>query len=527
MQIRTKNVRICTVYLYDQEPYYLTIKPLQKWHIICFSEGMKQRLYLLLFFLLPLQLWGQKKITLTLSEAIRMARGQSPEAIAARHAFRAAYWNWRSFRADQLPSLTLTSNPELNRSIQSVTLGDGSDKFVHRNQLSVDAGLEVKQNVAFTGGQLMLTTGLQRLDMFTDNLSSYKSTPIVIGYQQDLFSLNRFKWERRMEPIKFDEAKKSYIETLELVAAYTTFRFFNLATAQTSLEIAEYNYANADTLFRYAQGRYNIGTITENEMLQLELNMLTEQTNRLNARIDVDDCIQSLRSYLGISENMEIAVIPDNDIPHFSVNVSEALQLAIENNPDISSFEYKRLESERQVAQAKADRGFKAQLYAQFGLTQSDEAFRKAYRSPMDQQLVSLGIRIPILDWGVGRGNVKVAKSNRDKVYTELEQNRTDFELNVAKLVKQFNLQADKVAIAYKTDQTAQRRNDVARKLYLLGKSTILDLNAAITEKDASRRAYIMALYNYWNLYYGLRSLTGYDFEKSLLITEDYSLLLK
>ena len=74
-----------------------------------------------------------------------------------------------------------------------------------------------------------------------------------------------------------------------------------------------------------------------------------------------------------------------------------------------------------------------------------------------------------------------MAKSNRDKVYTELEQERMDFELNVAKIVKQFNIQAGKVAIAYKTDQTAQRRNDVARRLYLLGKSTILDLNAKKT----------------------------------------------
>ena len=262
-----------------------------------------------------------------------MARQHSPEAIAARHAFRASYWNWRSFRAKQLPSLTLTSDPSLNRSIQSVTLEDGSDKFVHRNQLSVDAGLEIQQNIALTGGTVLLKTGLQRLDMFTDNVSSYKSTPVVIGYEQNLFGYNDLKWERRIEPIKFEEAKKAYIETLELVAAYTTNRFFNLASAQTSLEIAEYNFAYADTLYRYAQGRYNIGTITENEMLQLELNKLTEQTNRLNAQIDVDDYIQSLRSYLGISENITLAVIPDDSIPRFTVNVEEAMQLAFQNNP--------------------------------------------------------------------------------------------------------------------------------------------------------------------------------------------------
>lgn len=76
-----------------------------------------------------------------------------------------------------------------------------------------------------------------------------------------------------------------------------------------------------------------------------------------------------------------------------------------------------------------------------------------------------------------------MARSNRDLVYTQVEQDKTDFDLNVRKLVKQFNLQAQRVNIAARTDHTAQRRAEVARKLYLLGKSSVLDLNASITEK--------------------------------------------
>lgn len=276
-----------------------------------------------------------------------------------------------------------------------------------------------------------------------------------------------------------------------------------------------------------AQGRYNIGTITENEMLQLELNRLTEQTNRMNARIEMDNCIQALRSYLGIHNSDELQVIINGEIPHFNVRVDQALQLAYDNNPEPESLQRQRIESEYKVAVAKASRGFKADLYMQFGLTQTNEKLKEAYRSPLDQQLVSVGIRISILDWGVGKGQVKVALSNRDKVYTDVEQSRNDFELNVIKMVKQFNLQADKVAIAQKTDQTAQRRNDVAQKLYLLGKLTILDLNASISEKDRARRDYITALYNYWNLYYGLRSMTGYDFEQDRELTVDYEQLMK
>ena len=83
------------------------------------------------------------------------------------------------------------------------------------------------------------------------------------------------------------------------------------------------------------------------------------------------------------------------------------------------------------------------------------------------------------------------------------------------------SMQAQRVNIAARTDHTAQRRAEVARKLYLLGKSSVLDLNASITEKDTARRSYITALYNYWSLYYALRSITLYDFEKERPLAED------
>ena len=168
-----------------------------------------------------------------------------------------------------------------------------------------------------------------------------------------------------------------------------------------------------------------------------------------------------------------------------------------------------------------------ADINLRFGLTQTADKLPEAYRNLLDQQYVSLSISLPILDWGRGKGQVRVARSNRDLVYTQVEQNRTDFELNVRKLVKQFNLQTQRVRIAARTDETAQRRNEVARKLYILGKSTILDLNASISEKDSARRNYVSALYNYWSLYYTLRSMTLYDFESNKLLTEDYNLLIE
>ena len=54
----------------------------------------------------------EELMTLSLQQAIEIAQENSPEAQAARHTYRAAYWNYRFFRANYLPSVTLTSYPE-------------------------------------------------------------------------------------------------------------------------------------------------------------------------------------------------------------------------------------------------------------------------------------------------------------------------------------------------------------------------------------------------------------------------------
>ena len=481
---------------------------------------------LLLALSAPAGVHGQA-LTLTLEQAIEQAREMSPDAQSARHTFRSAYWNYRYYRANYLPALTLTSAPYMDRAINRITMGDGSVQFVEQNLLSTDLSLSVTQNIALTGGTLSLTTSAQRLDLLSEHTSSWQTSPVILGYSQSLFGYNSLKWDRRIEPVRYEEARKSYVETLELVAATATQKFFDLATAQSNLEIATTNYANADTLYAYAQGRYEIGTISENEMLQLEINKLNEEANCMSARIEVENAMQELRSYLGIREDTDLQVRLNDSIPDFVVNLNEALLLANANSPDIQNMRRRKLESESSVAQARANAGLKADIYLRFGLTQTGDKLRDAYRDPLDQQYVSLTLSLPILDWGRGKGQVRVARSNRDLVYTQVEQDKTDFQLNVRKLVKQFNLQAQRVRIAARTDRTAQRRAEVARRLYLLGKSSVLDLNASISEKDSARRNYIAALNEYWSLFYTLRSLTLHDFEHDRPLEEDLERLLE
>lgn len=456
---------------------------------------------------------AQDTLQLTLAQTIALAQKQSPSAIAAKHTLRSAYWTYRYYQASYLPSVTLSSSPEFNRGIDRVIQPDGTANFVHVSQVSSDVALELSQNLPLTGGSFFVKSALSREDQIEGNgVTSYRSQPVSIGYQQSVVGYNEMKWNRRIEPLRWQEAQKSYSETMELVASQASNYFFQLASAQTNVDIARLNYASADTLCRFAEGRYNIGTISENEMLQLQLNKLTEENSVLDADVSLDAAAEALRNYLDLPTTTNLRVVIEDNIESIEIPLGRALELALQNSPDPDSYRVSQLESRNNLAYVKATSGLKANLYMQFGLSQTGPEIRDAYHNPTDMQYASVSVSIPILDWGKGKGKRRVAQSNVDLADVRAEQGMKSFEQNVTKMVQQFNLQSRRVAVAKQANKTAERRYDVARKLYILGKNTILDLNSAISEKDSAKRSYITSLSTYWSLYYGLRSMTGYDF---------------
>jgi outer membrane protein TolC len=90
----------------------------------------------------------------------------------------------------------------------------------------------------------------------------------------------------------------------------------------------------------------------------------------------------------------------------------------------------------------------------------------------------------------------------------------------------QFNLQDDQLLIASKADTIAEKRYEVTKQRFLIGKIDVLDLNVALEEKDIARRGYIQALRNYWDYFYSLRILTLYDWINEMKLEEDFNEVL-
>ena len=448
----------------------------------------------------------------------------------AKHRYRSSYWQFRSFKAQYLPSLTLSgTTPDFSNGLDKV-YDYSTNEYTYRakNTVSTLGTLSLAQNIGPTGTIIALRSDLTLFKDIDKGLDvNYITNPVSIDITQPIRKYNTLKWQKKIEPVKYDAARKTYLASIEGVHMSAVQNFFSLAMAQINKRISEMNFLNADTLYQTAQGRYNLGTIAEDELLNMQLTWLNAQTARKEADMNLRDREIRLRSFLGYNEQVRLELILPDAIPDLQVDMTEVLDLALNNNPDLLNQQVNVLNAQSNAAQAKASKGLNASLTASLGLSQQSTVLSTAYENLSNSQRVRVGFTLPILDWGLSKGRYQMAKSSLELAQVQRDQSLVDFQQNLLLDVEQFNLQKNQVAIAAKSDTVAMKRYEVTKQRFLIGKISILELNDADGRKDQNRRAYVQALQNYWNYFYNIRSLTLFDFINRKPLETDYDKLLQ
>ena len=465
---------------------------------------------------------------ITLNEAITLARVQSVNAAVALNELKTAYWEYRTFQANLLPEVNLSATvPSYATSYNSYQQSDGAYTFVRNNFMQMSGALSIDQNIWFTGGTLSLNTSLdfmKQLDNTKDK--RYMSVPIALTLNQPIFGVNTFKWNRRIEPVRYAEAKANFLSETEEVTMTTINYFFNLLLAKENVNIAKQNLENAEKLYEVAKAKRRMGQISENDVLQLKLNMLNAQSTLTDYESSLKSNMFQLRSCLALGENEELEPILPDTLPSMLVNYQDALEKALANIAYAHNIRRRQLEADYEVAKAKGNLR-QISLFAQVGFTGTDQTIKGAYDPLKDNQVVEVGFRIPLLDWGKRRGQVKVAQSNREVVQSRLRQETMDFNQNLYILAEQFNNQRSQLDIADEADAIAQQRYKTNVETFMIGRISTLDLNDAQVSKDEARQKHISELFYYWYYYYQLRSLTLWDFEKNTNIDADFEAIIK
>lgn len=475
---------------------------------------MRQSIFLLIACFFSGPLFAQETTRLSLDDCLALIRTGSPNAEIAQYNFEEAEQNYQAFKYGLLPQLTLFGNvPGLTRSITGILQDDGSTIFQPQSQLFSSLNMGFRQSLPFTGGSITLFSGLSNFQLLDkDNGSLWRTSPISISYSQPIFQPNRIKWGQKNVEARYQLARVSKLQDIEEAAVELTQTYFDALVFLSQLKQAETNVRNNDTIFTISEGRFSVGKIAENELLQSELSIMNARADKQRAELQYRQSLQQLRRLLGMPETQELTLVTPDDLPSLIVDPDFAVEQAMKYSRLVQSGKLNALNAEQEVLQTKANNRFNADISASFGLNQTGTTLSEAYTEPVNQSSFTVGFNLPIFQWGSGKAEVAASVARQKSILRTQEQAEQNFSDDIHYRVLSLEQLRAQLDISARSDTIAQRRYTITKNRYLIGKVSIQDLFIAQDERDRATQQHINNLRNFWVALARLRADTLFDF---------------
>jgi len=473
-----------------------------------------KKMTIIAFTLLLLLKIGQAQKLLTLNEVIQLAQEKSIRSLLNKNEFLVAYWNYKMFKADRLPYLSVNLTPlAYDKSVTQVyNVVDGKEEFREFYKLESAAGLSLNQNINLTGGKVSVSSSLFRVqNLFDDNDISYAAIPFLINYNQPLFGFNAYKWDKQIEPKRYDQAKKELIQDLQDLNVEAVNMFFMVVIAQNDVSLTKLEVATADTLLRIGKMQQGIADIDREELLNLELNYNNAKVKLLQNREQLRKVEDKFRLFVGLTKEEDFVLLIPGETPSVEITPEDALALAHMNNPDIFDLEINLLEAKEKSDEAIKRNRYDINLDFSYGLNQQGNDIQQAYTNPLSRQMAMVSLQMPILDWGRNKRAVSLAKSREEIIEAQSKLQLQDIEQEITSLAYQYalkDMETESTAIA---DSIAAISYELALYRFQIGEAGIIELDDALAKRNAAKQQYITSLQKFWTLFYKLQSATLFD----------------
>ncbi|WP_315821821.1 TolC family protein [Paraflavitalea speifideaquila] len=318
-----------------------------------------------------------------MQDLIVTAQSQSPVFRLADNRREISYYRFQMYKSDFKPQVSFYGNaPVYSKAYYGVRQPDGTIIYQPISQTNSNVGISISQQLPFSGGEISLNSDLSRFDDLKSKNRQYSGTPFYIRLSQPLFAVNDLKWKRKIEPLKFEESQKAYIQELESIAQQVVKLYFDIFEAQSNRQIALGNAQIAAENYEIEKKRSFLGTTTEDKVLQLELQTLRSRQDYEKASYEYHIAQLNLKTYIGIQDTAELNLTEPGTIPHLSVNLTAALAYTQKNRAEFVEFERKKQEAQRDVALAKAEKQ-QVLLVASYGLNNVNERLGEYILIPM------------------------------------------------------------------------------------------------------------------------------------------------
>lgn len=481
---------------------------------------MMARLYIkiLLCACFSITMWSQET-TLTFQKALRIAHTKSAAAQAAKSDYKISTLDYEIYRANLRPSLSLSLTPgRYNRSIVQRYDFESNQDFYRTQQALFSSGrLILNQQVPFTGGDLFLYSDLQAYQTFgKGGYTQFTSVPIVLGYSHPLLGYNPYKWAKQIENKRIELARQQLAYTFEEIAINVTTLYCDALIAQKELALARDYTSHTDILLQKGKEFEKLGRATHSEVLLLSLEHSQAEKQLLNATNTLKKALHRLCDYIGIvpEDSLYLNSLPCPTL--LPIMEQEAILQSLQNSPILQNRRLSIIAAQQIVDKTKKQRLLEAKVELSVGFNQTSQTLFSAYQHPLRQDIISVGLSIPLVDWGIRKKNVQKAQAELGNATLSEEEAVKQLKREVSSLIKDYHLSLRAISLAQADISLSRQLFEDSQEKYFLGKNSIEIVLKAHQKIQTSERDYLSAFKDCWEKYYQIRKYTLYDWENNL-----------
>ncbi len=456
---------------------------------------------------------------LTSDDLIDIALAESPELELANIQYTIASLQYDRFATFLKPSLNLNAQiPVLNRAINVIDQPDGQQDFINQSSMRNRIGASLDYQLATTGGRIYVSSNLERLDVFKtdafDYSKSYFFTPVTIGIEQPLFQFNAVKWQKEILKRQEERTDARRVLEQEAVIYQIVSGFYDLEMIRRRMDLLKSKMEDSRSLIKIKKQLFERGSGSLAEMKQLALDTLQSGIEYRAIALDYENKNRQLMDLSGLDRDHFLVPVSSSEIYLPAIDVNTAIRQAIHHRARTAGIRLRMAQAERDIEEADKDRGVALDISASLGLNNTAEAFSGLQYNFLDRELLSIGLRMPITDWGRREINRQLANTQLDELQKTLATEEREISRQVIELYHRYQYLQDKMTVNDEALRTAQDIYESIRDQYLRGQTDWISLQQNRTSLDNATLTYYQTRSEAVKVYYQIRSITLYDFER-------------
>ena len=465
------------------------------------------------FFVLCLFRYGSAQRSLTLEDALEIAKANSPDIKQSELNLERGQQSLKAQRASLKSQFRLSLTPF------SFTRERQFERFFSTwntsDTKSSTGTFSISQPIQWTDGSIGVFNRFSWQDAFsefTGDRNKSFSNNLYLSYEQPLFTYNRAKMDLKEVELDLENAYLSYsIQSLTLENSVATM-FYDVYFRKLNYDIAVEEYQNQLTSYEIMKNKVDAGLAAMEELYQAELNLASSKSSVQNNQMIVANALDDFKNFIGMPLTEEIAVITDVSHEAVDVDLNKAIESALTNRQELRQRKIAIENARFELIRTAALNEFRGDFSFTYGIIGNNEKVEDVYEKPTKNQRVSVDLEIPLFDWGEKKARMKATEASLRSQELSFDVERNTIIIAIRKACRNLENLNTQIEIARQNVRNAELTYDINLERYRNGDLTSMDLNLFQTQLSEKKIGLVQALIDYRLALLNLKVQSLWDF---------------